>query len=236
MASSSSSSTVSANKQLVSIKDVEKHLKNWSIPRTTSSTIYNKDIQVPPSVFSQTLTDDGSVDESVPVFDDYGDENEVNVFYDNLNVVENIYKPYKVIDSTESTGYKFVTSLHPPSGTILVAERAKAFPFKTEVGPELSKKLEISSINQVVVQNNWTNLMLQSLSRQTTRMEQMMVASASPQLKASQPHTVQKEQEKLKAKDEGTSSTVKPVPFKPPPDITGKLKLGKSAELLDESI
>lgn len=43
--SSSSSSTSpldSSTKQVVSIKNIETHLQNWSIPKTPSSQIYNK--------------------------------------------------------------------------------------------------------------------------------------------------------------------------------------------------
>lgn len=64
----------------------------------------------------------------------------------------------------EDSGHEVISSIHPPASTVFVAAKAKAIPFKMEFDKESAKKhLEIMAATQMIEQNNYTNLFLQSL-------------------------------------------------------------------------
>ena len=85
---SSSRSITSTNKTTVSINDVENHLQNWSIPKTSSSLVYNKSIFDFKSDYIIK-----TVEETLPILEEY-------------MTIELL--PQKILEASILKGYKFL--------------------------------------------------------------------------------------------------------------------------------
>lgn len=127
-----------------------------------------------------------------------------------VNTLEKISQEF-----TLAKGEK-VNSIHPPDATVQIQKDVLAVPYKS-ISKNLSEPVSIGAINQVVEQNNYTNLYLQTLGKQLTRLERQ-------------------ESRKGETSYSGDVTTkIQLVILKHPPDIS-KFKIGREPEFLYELI
>ena len=111
-----------------------------------------------------------------------------------------------------------VTAIHPPDATVQLTKDVLAVPYKA-VAKNISDTASLGAINSVVEQNNYTNLYLQSLGRQLSRVEHSIHPSKAEPIN---PKEVYK-------------PPVQPAMLKPPPDVSN-LKFTTEPEFLKELV
>lgn len=153
------------------------------------------------------------------------------------NMIENSYKPYRLANDKDDND--LISSIHPPSVPVYVGtEKIRAVPYKKVFDKEVERKSEeVQGINQVLEQNNYTNLFLQSLGTQLTRIKKVVTSKVKPLSISPSPAETPAEILVTSSKEGKLASRDKPgvVLFKPPPELTKEFKLGSaSTEMFEE--
>lgn len=83
-----------------------------------------------------------------------------------VNVLEIIYTSYRLTDNKG-----IIEAIHPPATNIEMNESTRAIPWKTINIKDKTEKATSEGINQILEQNNYTNLFLQYVGKQLNRIE-----------------------------------------------------------------